>query len=46
MQKGQPVAYASCVLTAAEIQYAQIGKELLAIMFACDQFRGIHLWKR
>ena len=37
-QEGKPVAFALKALNACEQRYAQIGKELYAIMFGCESF--------
>ena len=38
MQDGLPVGYASRAMTSTEINYAQIEKELLAIVFGLEWF--------
>ena len=38
MRENRPIAFASKSLTQAEIGYAQIEKELLAILFGCKRF--------
>lgn len=38
MQNGKPIAYASKALSGAELGYAQIEKEALAILFGCERY--------
>ena len=47
MQSGQPIGYVACALTQAEENYAQIEKELLAVVFAMEKYdtylaAGVH----
>ncbi|XP_071051479.1 uncharacterized protein [Onthophagus taurus] len=39
MQNNKPVAYASKVLIEAQQRYAQIEKELLAVVFGCEKYK-------
>lgn len=38
LQEGRPVEFASLTLTETQCRYAQIEKELLAIVFSCERF--------
>lgn len=46
MQRGRPVEYASRTLTDTQQRYAQIEKEMLAIVFACEKFHQYIYGKR
>ena len=38
IQDGKPIAYASRAMTMAQLNYAVIEKELLAVLFGCERF--------
>ena len=39
LQEGKPIAFASKALTETEQRYANIERELLAVIFGCERFR-------
>ena len=46
LQDGKPVAYASRALSATQMKYAQIEKDMLAVVFACNKFHDyIYGWQ-
>lgn len=46
MQDGEPVAYASKALSDAETRYANIEREMLAVVFGCERFHTYIFGKR
>ena len=46
MQNGHPIAYASRALTETESRYAQIEKEMLAIVFSVEKFNDFTFGRR
>ena len=46
LQEGKPIAFASKALTETEQRYANIERELLAVVFGCERFMDvISKWK-
>ena len=46
MQNGHPIAYASRALTETESRYAQIEKEILAIVFSVEKLNDFTFGRR
>ena len=45
LQGDQPVAYVSRSLNSTELNYSQIEKEMLAIVFGAKKISSVHLWE-
>ena len=46
IQNGHPIAYSSRALTETESRYAQIEKEMLAILFSVEKFNDFTFGRR
>jgi hypothetical protein len=45
LQNGQPVAYGSKALSETQKRYAQIEREMLAILYGCQKHKSLELVK-
>ena len=45
LQEGQPIVYASRVLTETERRYTNIERELLGVVFGLERLHTLYIWK-